>query len=544
MKRALDLARQRSLARSILGLAAVICALQVGIALADDEIVKGSVVKVEHQEIYVSLGAKQGVADGSQIRIKRTIKLRHPVTRAPVEDWVPVGSATVTQAGAGLSRAVIGELVDVVKIGDVVEALIDRPERPTPATPPVPTPVEPRPPVGPPPDKESIEILGVFASQTGATLDARIAGWERYLSTHGESQYTEAIRRDLDMLRGLREQQRPVAAGDSNEEIGRVRHSARTAAYAGAEMPVVFVLDDPDRVASAYLHYRARDARTYRRLLLVREHDIYLRGTVPGEAITTPGFDYFVEVSTPAGRSGLAIGSPREPIRVEVAKPPLIDQFGAAPGKSNVKIAVDYLDFASLDKRTGDRTDRMITGNIDFTYRLASVVQSVGVGYGMYSGSGGFADEMWDAGNPFPRSGFHFGYADVELGGKAERVPLSLGGKLIAGVGKQGFGLGVEGRFRIGGRDDTNLLIAARTVEQVGTLTDIRFGARPAENLLVGISVGATNQPNRGDIGVKLGTELEWIGFRNVSVIIRGSWQGRSVDHGGLGGGGGLGVYW
>jgi len=526
-----------------LQLAAVICALHASSALADDEIVKGSVVKAEHQEIYVSLGAKQGVADGAQIRIKRTIKLRHPVTRAPVEDWIPVGSATVTQAGAGLSRAVIGELVDVVKIGDTVEALIDRPDRPTPVAPPVPTPVEPVP-AGPPPDKEAIEILGVFASQTGATLDARIAGWERYLSTHADSQYTEALRRDLDTLRGLREQQRPVAAGATNEEVGRVRHSARSAAYAGTPMPVVFVLDDPDRVASAFLHYRSRDARTYRRLLLVREHDIYLRGTVPGEAITTPGFDYFVEVSTPAGRSGLAIGTPTEPISVEVARPPLIDQFGAAPGKSSVKLAVDYLDFATFDKRTGDRTDRMITGNVDFTYRLASIVQSVGVGYGVYSGAGGFADEVWESSNPFPRSGFHFGYADLELGGKVDRVSLSFGGQLIAGVGKEGFGMGVEGRFRIGSRDDTNLLVAARTVEQVGTLTDIRFGARPARNLLVGVSVGATNQPNRGDIGVKLGTELEWIGFRNVSVILRGSWQGRSVDHGGLGGGGGLGVYW
>ncbi len=32
---------------------------------ADDEIVRGAVVKVEHQEIYVSLGSKQGVVDGA-----------------------------------------------------------------------------------------------------------------------------------------------------------------------------------------------------------------------------------------------------------------------------------------------------------------------------------------------------------------------------------------------------------------------------------------------------------------------------------------------
>ncbi|MBA3453151.1 MAG: hypothetical protein H0T42_08665 [Deltaproteobacteria bacterium] len=529
----------------LLAVVAVVGVLRAGTARADDEIVKGSVVKVEHQEIYVSLGTKQGVVDGAAIRLKRTIRLRHPVTRAPVEDWVPVGSATVTQAGAGLSRAVIGELIDDVKVGDFVESLIERPDVRAPTTT-APAPEAPAPPApaGPPVDREAVEILGIFAAHTGATLEARIAGWERYLSTHGESRYTEAIRRDLDTLRGLRDQQRPAAAGASNEDVGTVRHSARAAAYAGAPLPLVFVLDNPERVASAFLHYRPRDARTYRRLLLVREHEIYLRGIIPGEAITTPGFDYFVEVSTPAGRSGLAIGSPTQPIRIEVARPPLIDQFGAAPGKSSVKLAIDYLDFATFDRRPGDHTDRMTTANVDFTYRLASAVQSIGVGYGVYAGAGGFADQTWSEGNPFPRSGFHFGYADLELGGKVERVPLSLGGKVIAGVGKEGFGMGVEGRFRIGGRDATNLQIAARTIEQVGTLTDIRFGARPAQNLLIGVSVGATNQPNQGDIGVKLGTELEWIGFRNVSVILRGSWQGRSVDHGGLGGGGGLGVYW
>jgi hypothetical protein len=75
-------------------------------------------------------------------------------------------------------------------------------------------------------------------------------------------------------------------------------------------------------------------------------------------------------------------------------------------------------------------------------------------------------------------------------------------------------------------------------------LTDIRFGARPLDGLLLGISVGATDQPNRGDVGVKLGTELEVIAIKNVSLILRGSWQGRTTTHGGIGGGGGLGFYW
>ena len=306
----------------------------------------------------------------------------------------------------------------------------------------------------------------------------------------------------------------------------------------------MFVLDQPERVASGLLHYRPRGARTYRRILLVREHELYLRGSIPAEAVGPPGLDYFVEVSLPSGRSGLALGSPSEPIQVAVASPPLIDRFGAAPGRSFVKVAADYLDFATFDRRAGDRTDRLVTANLDFVYRLTGAIQAIGVGYGVYAGSGGFADLAWSDADPAPRSGFHYGYADVELGGQLERVALSVGGKLIAGVGQDGFGMGVEGRIRLGDRDRTNLLFATRTIDQVGYLADVRFGARPARELLIGISVGATNQPNEGDVGVKLGTELEWIGLGNMSVILRGSWQGRSIAHGGIGGGGGLGFYW
>jgi hypothetical protein len=132
----------------------------------------------------------------------------------------------------------------------------------------------------------------------------------------------------------------------------------------------------------------------------------------------------------------------------------------------------------------------------------------------------------------------------MEVGGHTEGVHVSAGGALIAGVGKTGFGMGGEGRLRIGDRDDTNLAFIARSVAEVGFLTDIRFATRPTNGLLLGVSVGATNQPNRRDVGVKLGTDVEIIAIKNVSLILRGSWQGRSTAHGGIGGGGGLGFYW
>jgi hypothetical protein len=278
--------------------------------------------------------------------------------------------------------------------------------------------------------------------------------------------------------------------------------------------------------------------------LLEREHEIYLRGALPADVMLPPGVDYFVEVSSASGRSGLAVGSPAEPIRVEIAGPPLVDRFGPDPGRSSVRLSADYLDFATFDKRKGDRTDRMAAARVDFTYRINRIIESLGVGYGLFSGSGGYANRAWSAEDPLRRSGFRYGYADLELGGVTNHVYLSLGAQAIAGVGRDGFGLGVEGRVRIGNRDATNLVLAGRTIDQVGYLSEIRFGTRPVHDLLIGLSVGATNQPTRGDAAIKLGTELAWVGFSNVSLILRGSWQGRTTEHGGIGGGGGLGVTW
>lgn len=510
-------------------------------AHADDAIMRGAVVRIEQQEIYVSLGAQQGVAEGAQLRIKRTIKLKHPVTRAAIEEWIPIGAATVTQAGTGLSRAVVGQLVDDIEIGDVVEILV---ERSTPAVAPTPTPSGSLVPPVPPPDPSTVEVLGVFAAQTGQSLDARIASWERYLSMRADSPYAAAIRTDVEVMRGLRDQLRSSAAPTGTDVVTSARHHARSRAPAGEDLPVVFVLDDPATVASAFLHYRTVGARTYRRVLLGREHDIYLRGAIPADAVTQPGVEYFVEVSTPQGRSGLAIGTPDKPLSVEIAVPTVIDQFGARRGLSSVRLTADYMDFATFDKRDGNHRDRMVTANIDFAYALPGAVKAIGVGYGVYAGEGGSADATWDVANPIPKTGFHYGYADVELGTETAGLPVSFAARLIAGVGKEGFGMGAEARLRIGEREGTNLAFAASTIDQVGTISNLRLGARPAHDLLVGLSVGATNQPNQDDIGVKLGTELEWIGLRSVSIIVRGSWQGRDTHHDGIGAGAGLGVYW
>lgn len=515
-------------------------------ALGEHELARGVVIKIELQEIYVSLGVKQGLADGQPLRLKRPIRLRHPITRAPVDDWIPLGSATITQAGSAMSRAVLGPLASAVKVGDLVEVLVERPDPgPSPRSPASPaspsSPSSPATPAPPPADPATLEVLDAFTAQLGQPVEARIAAWEHFLSVRAGSPYAGDLRRELAALRQLRDELSTTSTAD-RVVLSAARHAARSETAAEIAMPLVFVLEHPEEVASAYLHYRVRGARTFRSLLLTREHEIYLRGTLPAEAVKPPGVDYFVEVSAPSGRSGLALGSPEAPVQVAVPPPPLVETLAAAPRRSSVRIAVDYLDFHTFDRRPGDYTDHMTAATIDFTYRLDSPVHLLGVGYGALSGRGGYADTMWTPLFPPHRSGFQYGYADLEVA--SAQLPLALGAKLIAGVGRDGFGLGVEGRIRIGDIDQANLLFSASTIAQVGFLSEVRFGVPLSKPLRLGVSVAATDQPAGGDIGVKLGSEVEWLGLGRLSLLLRGSWQGRAIDHGGLGGGAGIGAYW
>ena len=79
-------------------------------------------MKIEAREIYIGLGEASGASPNVPLRIKRPIALVHPVTHAKVSDWIPIGTASLTAVGKTMSRAVVGELADDVKVGDVIEA--------------------------------------------------------------------------------------------------------------------------------------------------------------------------------------------------------------------------------------------------------------------------------------------------------------------------------------------------------------------------------------------------------------------------------------
>lgn len=509
----------------------VVLMVMGGVAHADT-IAKGKIVKVEANDVFVDLGTKVGIADGARLRIKRTIRVKHPVTRKWVEDWLPIGAADVTHAGAQLSMAQLEpDLLAEVATGDVVEIYVERDD--VVAPPPAPPPVADDRPL-PAVDGATTAVLAVFTGQQGGTLDARIAAWEGYLAAHGDSPYAAAVREDLGTLRDLREQLAPPTP-TSTRTITGVEHVPPTQAAAGASIPLVFVLADPKAITSAWLHYRTGDAPTYQRVLLTREHELYLRGEIPADAVAAPGVEYFVEAVDARGEEGVAIA----PTTVAVAADTVAAHFAPDRLRTKLSTRASYLDFATFDHRSGDHTDRMIDVETDVTYALDGTLRALGAGFGILDGQGGLTQPP--PGIPLLHTGFQYGYAETEL---AITPRLGIATRLIAGVDRTHLGFGAEGRVRIGDPDGTALSFVASEIARVGFLTDVRFQVAPTGQVPIGLSVGVTDRPGRGDTAVRLGVD---VGLRVLPWLIpvfRVSYQGRTVEHSGLGGGLGMDFQW
>jgi hypothetical protein len=325
-------------------------------------------------------------------------------------------------------------------------------------------------------------------------------------------------------------------SGPSQARLFPATHESPTAAASGADLPLVFVLLDDKSVASAWLHYRVIGEPTYKRVPLAREHDIYLRGAVPAAALRGPGVEYFVEGSTSLGASGPLVATADSPLQVSVEKPPLVRLFEDPRERTRLTLSTLYLDFANLDRRDGDRTDRAVLAELDVRYSLPSLVRAISAGYGTFVGRGGSRDQVWDETSPAPTVGLHYGYADIEIG-VDKPFPISAAARLIAGVGREGFGMGAEGRLRLGNANGTNLAASVRNVAEIGFLTDLRLEARVRPVLPIGVAVGVMDQPGARDLGVRLGVDVGYAGLRHFVPVLRVSWQGRSTQHAGIGGG-------
>lgn len=549
------------------------------------------VLAVDGREIYVDLGAKDGVGAGAELELLHEVVVRDPRTGATLRDHFALGTLHVVKSGEHVSVARADDALkkrvlagDRVKLITAKKTFVDPwAERVAASKPPAPamTPAT-TPPAAPGEPVDHAELARqAFEDTLGKPLEARVQRWLDLLRADPRSPYAAAVQREIATLRSqIADREQALARARSEKTTDRAPRIARLAARLeapgellaiapiekaepGKPLAIAFLVRDPSRIAKAWLYVRAPGEPGFKRLELAADGDAYLRATVDGAAVRTPGVQWYVE-AVDAERDAEpepVFGSQDEPNLIAVE--PAVQEAPVEAGRSHIDAHIDYVDF---DGGFGKGFDQYYQAEIDFTYRFLTPVYAVRLGFGTLGGKGGPKDVIDADPAEACRDGdgtyrckavnFSYVYAEVEYrirpnvalmvrpqaGLLTTDVMPSSGGRRCAGTsnteGCEFFtGFGGRVRLRLGEEAGTNLVIGAGFTDGVGTLLEAAYHWRPAPVVPVQLSVQVTDQPVPENFGVRLIGDVGWRKLSWFYPSLRLSYQARDIDHAGFSGG-------
>ena len=549
------------------------------------------VLAVDGKDIYVELGAKDGVGAGSELELQHEVIAKDPRSHATLRDHFALGTLVVDKSGDGISVAHADpELAKRVLAGDLVRLVSPKRTFDDPWAAKIAASKASAPPPPPPPGTAAIDHAELARRAWQETLGQapyqRIARWNALLVADPRSPYRRAIEAEIASLRtqiaqhdAALEKARSTRVDDRSPRIARLVAAldqgaapllVATVPRAVPNQPIelAFLARQPAAVGQAWLYARAHGEPGYRRTELHRDGDAYFRGTIDGALVRSGTVEWYVEVAGTGQdpESAQVIGTAQAPQLIEVER--VVAEAPIAAGRSHVDMHVDYVDF---DGGLGKGFDQYYQAEVDFGYRFLDPIYAVRLGFGTLSGTGGpkevidaQPDTCVDAMGNYRCKRVTFSYVYTELEYRVRpNVALMLrpqAGLLttdtMAGSGAtrcQGrdvagcdflTGFGARGRVRLGEEAGTNLVLGVAFTRGVGALFEAAYHWLPTPMVPVQFSVQVTDQPVVEDFGVRL---IGDVGLRKLWWFypsLRVSYQARDINHSGLSGGAALNFDW
>lgn len=577
----------------------------LAVALAAPSALADVVLAVDGPDVYLDLGAQDGVGAGTALELLHEVTAKDPRTGAVLRDRFSLGALVVHKSGPRISVARgSDELVQRILPGDRVrllsparrfidpwQELLDA-AAPPPAPSPVPTAPTPTEPVAP---IDHVALAGEAWQDTlGKPTAQRLARWQKLLERDPRTPYRAAIEAELESLRQQQKsREAALARAREHSHEDRAPRVARLASQllggeqgpllAAAELPravpgqplsLAFLVREPARLVQAWLFVRPAGEPGFRRLQLRRDGDVYLRGDLEAELVRAPHLDWYVEAeltqtgeASETSRITAVIGSQTSPRRIVID--PVVTEPAVERGRSHIDAKIDYVDF---DGGLADGFDQYYQAELDFTYRFLDPVYAVRLGFGTLSGTGGPKDIIDEdaTGRCLDQAGdyrcskvsFSYVYTELELRLRPQ-VALLLrpqagllttdrlmetetgrcSGQELAGC-EFHTRFGARARVRFGTETGTNLAIGAGFTSGVGTLLEAAYQWFPTRAVPVQLVVQVTDMPVPENLGVRLVADVGWRQLSWLYPSARVSYQARDIDHAGFSGGLALNFDW
>jgi hypothetical protein len=542
-------------------------------ALAPADVL-GTVLSIDEEDIVLDLGSQKGATEGAVIELWRPFKLRHPVTGRTLTDRFRIGSLRLMQVQRTLALArPEGSLARVPAPGDVA-ILAHAPVRQTTPTSSAVTPSSPgvsRSSVKTPTagaasgsaaatspvfgssggerlDAEGRELCALFESLQGEPIAKRVHRYEQYLQTHPNGTYSRVLWEEATALRRL---WAGSPAGPSQDAPGSGVAVFAPPSSARAHEPITIGVEIPD-VAGAVLHVRHAGEVAYRTQPMKTAGARYYRATVAAEEMKAPEVEYFIESVDAKGAAAPAVGTASAPQSVEVQEGPHPE-----PPPRPAASATIYTDYADYNRLRGNDYAWQTEGNFGLRYADTGV-RAVRSGFGVYRGAGGSVYELDTLGLAPRRVGLTYGYLEGEF---APRRTVGLVGRLAFGLTADGVNGGGQFFLRLGNDRLTNILLGGEVLGGIGTrgIAELQWNTLPRVPIVLRTEV--TNQPagtkpstdtpsdsataeGKGDIGARAMVQVGYRIVPELTLALRASYEGRTIQHAGPGAGAGVTYSW
>jgi hypothetical protein len=482
-----------------------------------------TVVAIDAGELVVDIGTTRGVHDGDVLELWRPVRLRHPVTGQMLVDRFRIGSLRLTQVRSALSLSVIeGAVSRPPATGDVVllqERVADAPVPLVKATPPVAAPasVPQSTAAVAPVDGDARALSEMMTALTGTDPAHRALAYDTFALSHPRSRFARVLREEVEALRAPAHTEKTYQW--SAPKLDRVR----------AGEPQSFAVELDPAFVGAVVHVRHKGAAGYRSLPMENIGPRYWAATLPGDAITDGGMEYFVEGVPKESAAVAVIGTAATPRDVVVEALPGSPR---PPGTlAQVSLQSEYASFNA--KRANDYVWQT-EGSVG--WRLHDVgIRAIRSGFGVLRGEGGPLKELDELGQAPTKVGLTYGYVEAEF---APSHSYAFIARPILGLRERGITGGALAFVRIGNDLATNLSVGGEVLGSVGQRGIVQLDWRTIKRVPIVLRTEVTNMPaNSSDVGARAIAQVGYQLTNELALAVRGSYQGRTINHAGPGAG-------
>lgn len=491
-----------------------------------------TVVAIDTGDLVVDIGSAKGMHEGDVLELWRPVRLRHPVTGQVLVDRFRIGSVRLTQVRGALSLSVIeGALSRPPATGDVV-VLPDRGVEAPQAK------VSPVPAVNATPnasaganananadanakpaavDGEAQALSELMTALTGSVPSQRVVAYETFVRSHPRSRFARVLREEIDALRAPTPPERTYRW--SAPKLDRVR----------AGEPQSFAVELDPAFVGAVVHVRHKGAAGYRSLPMQNVGPRYWAATLPGDAMTDGGMEYFVE-GVPSDQPAVAvIGTAAEPRDVVVEKLP-----GSPRPPGTLAQVTLQSEYASFNAKHANDYVWQTEGSVGWRLHDHGI-RAIRSGFGVLRGEGGSLQELDVLGKAPEKVGLTYGYVEAEI---ALSTTYALIARPILGLRERGITGGAQAFVRVGNDLRTNLSIGGEVLGSVGQRGIVQLDWRTIKRVPIVLRTEVTNQPaDSSDVGARAIAQVGYQLTNELVVAVRGSYQGRTINHAGPGAG-------